>query len=54
VEISGTRVYSLPQNKSQVVTQTKGGIQEIPKTGAETLLLSSLLLPAGWYIRRKI
>lgn len=43
-EISTTRVY----------TVGKGGVREIPKTGAETLLISSLLLPAGLYLRRKI
>ena len=51
--VSGTRVYKLPQDRSQVVAQTKGGIEEIPATGAETLILSSLLLPAGLYLRRK-
>lgn len=33
-------------------TQTKGGTQEIPKTGAETLLFSSLFLPIGYYLRK--
>jgi len=59
--VDGTKVYTLPQNKEGVARTTKGGIvttqngvTEIPKTGAETLMLSSLLLPAGYYLRRKV
>lgn len=38
---------------TQTVSSTKGGLQEIPRTGAESLLLTSFLLPAGYYLRKR-
>lgn len=32
---------------------TKGGVKEIPRTGAESLLLITFLIPAGIYLRKK-
>lgn len=34
-------------------TQTKGGVTEIPKTGAESLIFTTLLIPAGYYLRKR-
>lgn len=32
---------------------TKGGVKEIPRTGAGSLFLATLLIPAGIYLRKK-
>ena len=36
-----------------LAAQTKGDIKEIPKTGPESLIITTLLLPAGIYLRKK-
>lgn len=45
-EITSTAVYTKK-------TDSKGGVNEIPRSGAGTILLAGLLIPAGIYLRKK-
>jgi hypothetical protein len=57
IGISPTAAEKITHNSKSkgeaISTQTKGEVKEIPKTGSEYILLTTLLIPAGYYLRKK-